>query len=220
MKRRHRLDLTFCELSLTLGTRVLELEAEITRQVGHPFNLNSTQQLAAVLFSELGLAPPDRTRKTSSGHFSTAASVLEELRHAHPVVDKILEHRELSKLRSTYTDALPSQVNPLTGCISFSQTGAVTGRLASSDRICRTFPSAPSWDGRSGVPSSPRPTPAAQRRLLADRAAHVAHVSEDQAMSAPSRGSGHPCRYGRGVSACRHPVSGDAPARQGGQRPI
>ncbi len=137
------LDLKFLqELSLTLGQRIQELDADITRQVGHPFNLNSTQQLAAVLFGELGLAPPDRTRKTTSGHFSTAASVLEELRHAHPVVDRILEHRELSKLRSTYTDALPAQINPQTGRVhtSFSQTGAVTGRLASSDPNLQNIP--------------------------------------------------------------------------------
>jgi len=180
------LDLTFLhELSLTLGTRIQELEAEITRQVGHPFNLNSTQQLAAVLFSELGLAPPDRTRKTSSGHFSTAASVLEELRHAHPVVDKILEHREFSKLRSTYTDALPAQVNPQTGRVhtSFSQTGAVTGRLASSDPNLQNIPIRTEL-GRQ----IRRAFIAAPGHLLLSvdysqiELRIVAHVSEDQAM--------------------------------------
>jgi DNA polymerase-1 len=180
------LDLTFLhELSLTLGTRIHELEEDITRQVGHPFNLNSTQQLAAVLFNELGLAPPDRTRKTSSGHFSTAASVLEELRHAHPVVDKILEHRELSKLRSTYTDALPAQVNPLTGRVhtSFSQTGAVTGRLASSDPNLQNIPIRTEL-GRQ----IRRAFIAAPGHLLLSvdysqiELRIVAHVSEDQAM--------------------------------------
>ena len=180
------LDLPFlAELSLSLGGRVQELEVDITRQVGHAFNLNSTQQLAAVLFQELGLAPPDRTRKTSSGHFSTAAAVLEELRHVHPVVDLILEHRELSKLRSTYTDALPAQVNPRTGRVhtSFSQTGAVTGRLASSDpnlqnipirtelgrQIRRAFVAAPGYRLLSVDYSQ------IELRI-------VAHVSEDQAM--------------------------------------
>ena len=180
------LDLTFLhELSLTLGTRIQELDTEITRQVGHPFNLNSTQQLADVLFKELGLAPPDRTRKTSSGHFSTAASVLEELRHAHPVVDGILEHRELSKLRSTYTDALPAQVNPLTGRVhtSFSQTGAVTGRLASSDPNLQNIPIRTEL-GRQ----IRRAFIAAPGHLLLSvdysqiELRIVAHVSEDQAM--------------------------------------
>lgn len=181
-----RLDLPFlAELSLSLGGRVQELEAEITRQVGHPFNLNSTQQLAAVLFQELGLAPPDRTRKTSSGHFSTAAAVLEELRHVHPAVDLILEHRELSKLRSTYTDALPAQVNPQTGRVhtSFSQTGAVTGRLASSDPNLQNIPIRTELGRqiRRAFIAGP-----GFRLLSVDYSQIelriVAHVSEDQAM--------------------------------------
>ena len=180
------LDLPFlAELSLSLGGRVQELEEEITRQVGHPFNLNSTQQLAAVLFQELGLAPPDRTRKTSSGHFSTAAGVLEELRHVHPVVDLILEHRELSKLRSTYTDALPAQVNPHTGRVhtSFSQTGAVTGRLASSNPNLQNIPIRTELGRqiRRAFIAAP-----GHRLLSVDYSQIelriVAHVSEDQAM--------------------------------------
>jgi DNA polymerase-1 len=180
------LDLTFLhELSLSLSTRIQELEDEITRLVGHPFNLNSTQQLAAVLFGELGLAPPDRTRKTSSGHYSTAAGVLEELRHVHPVVEEILEHRELSKLRSTYTDALPAQLNPNTGRVhtSFSQTGAVTGRLASSDPNLQNIPIRTEL-GRQ----IRRAFVAAPGHMLLSvdysqiELRIVAHVSEDQAM--------------------------------------
>jgi DNA polymerase-1 len=130
------------KMSAELGGRLQSIEAQIFRQVGHGFNINSTQQLAKVLFEDLRLAPPARGRRTASGHYSTAASVLEELRHAHPVVDLILEQREISKLRSTYTDALPLQVNPQTGRVhtSYSQTGSVTGRLASSDPNLQNIP--------------------------------------------------------------------------------
>jgi len=129
-------------MSKELASRLAALEAEIYRQVGRSFNINSTQQLAAALFEDLKLAPPGRTRRTSSGKYSTAAGVLEDLRDAHPVVDLILEQREISKLKSTYSDALPNQVNPATGRVhtSYSQTGSITGRLASSDPNLQNIP--------------------------------------------------------------------------------
>lgn len=129
-------------MSADLAERLRQLEVRIFEQVGHRFNLNSTQQLAKALFDDLGLTPPDRGRRTASGHYSTAASVLEEMRHTHPVVDMILEHREIAKLKSTYTDALPQQVNPETGRVhtSYNQTGTVTGRLASSDPNLQNIP--------------------------------------------------------------------------------
>jgi len=88
------------------------------------------------------LKNPDSGGKTKSGHFSTSASVLEEMRGQHKVVDLILEYRELSKLVSTYLEALPKQVNPRTNKIhtSFSQTGSVTGRLASSEPNLQNIP--------------------------------------------------------------------------------
>lgn len=130
------------QMSNELARRLERIEAEIFRQVGHPFNINSTQQLAKALFEDLRLEPPDRTRRTASGHYSTAASVLEDLRDVHPVVGMILEQREIAKLKSTYTDALPHQVNPETGRVhtSYSQTGTVTGRLASSDPNLQNIP--------------------------------------------------------------------------------
>jgi DNA polymerase-1 len=137
------LDLEFLgALSEQLSRRLAELEKELYRHVGHPFNLNSTQQLSDVLFGELGLKPPEGGRKTASGHFSTAAPVLEALREDHPVVSLILEQRELSKLKSTYADTLPQQVNPVTGRVhtSYSQTGSVTGRLASSEPNLQNIP--------------------------------------------------------------------------------
>ncbi len=132
----------FARFSAEMGERLKEIENEVFTQVGHPFNLNSTQQLSKVLFVELKLEPPDRNKKTSSGHFSTSAAVLDELKGQHPVVDLLLEYRELAKLKSTYLDALPLQVNPRTGRVhtSFSQTGSVTGRLASSDPNLQNIP--------------------------------------------------------------------------------
>jgi len=125
-----------------LERRLAEIETEIFKQCGRRFNLNSPQQLSEVLFDSLGLSPPDRTRKTASGYYSTAASVLEELQSAHPAVELILEHREVAKLKSTYTDALRAQVHPKTGRVhtSYSQIGSVTGRLASSDPNLQNIP--------------------------------------------------------------------------------
>ncbi len=125
-----------------MAVRLAELKAGIYQTVGREFNLHSTQQLATALFVDLGLAPPDRTRKTSAGQFSTAASVLEDLRSTHPIIGQILEHREIAKLKSTYADALPAQVNPESGRVhtSYSQTGSVTGRLASSDPNLQNIP--------------------------------------------------------------------------------
>jgi DNA polymerase-1 len=130
------------QMSGELSGRMADLEAKVYTAVGEPFNLNSTQQLSAALFERLKLSPPDRTRRTTSGHYSTSADVLESLRGKHVVVDWVLEYRELSKLKSTYVDALPQQVNPATGRVhtSYHQTGAVTGRIASSDPNLQNIP--------------------------------------------------------------------------------
>ena len=94
------------------------------------------------MFDRLNLTPPDRTQKTSSGFYSTAVGTLEAMKGDHPVVDWVLEYRELSKLKSTYVDALPLQVNPATGRVhtSYNQAGSVTGRLASSDPNLQNIP--------------------------------------------------------------------------------
>lgn len=137
------LDLPFFEeTSKRLEKRMSEIEKQVFESVGKPFNLNSTQQLSDVLFNRLGLEPPDRGNKTASGHFSTSAGVLDLLRGKHPVVDLVLEHRELSKLKSTYVDALQAALNSETGCVhtSYSQIGAVTGRLSSSDPNLQNIP--------------------------------------------------------------------------------
>jgi DNA polymerase-1 len=124
-----------------LDQRLREIEREIQDWVGYSFNINSTQQLSDALFMKLAL-PTDGLKKTKSGYYSTAADVLEGLRGQHPVIDLILEQRQLTKLKSTYVDALPQLVNPRTGRIhtSFNQTGAVTGRISSSNPNLQNIP--------------------------------------------------------------------------------
>jgi DNA polymerase-1 len=130
------------ELSKELGKQLAHLEKKIYKEVGYEFNLNSTQQLSEALFTKLQLVPPDKSRKTAAGKFSTAADVLEDMRGLHPVIEHILEQRELAKIKSTYVDALPEEVNPETGRVhtSYNQAGAITGRIASSDPNLQNIP--------------------------------------------------------------------------------
>lgn len=125
------------EMSGRLGARLQAIEGEIYRNVGHQFNINSPKQLGSVLFEELHL--PAQKKK---GSWSTDASVLEALKGTHPVVDCILEYRQLSKLKSTYVDALPLLVNRRTGRLhtSFNQMRTATGRLSSSDPNLQNIP--------------------------------------------------------------------------------
>ncbi len=126
------------EMSLEQGKEILRLEKEIYGSVGHQFNINSPQQLGKVLFEELRLP---RSRRTKTG-YSTEASVMEALRGVHPVIELILEYRQLSKLKSTYVDALPALINPKTRRVhtNFNQTGTATGRLSSSDPNLQNIP--------------------------------------------------------------------------------
>ncbi|MBC7226346.1 MAG: DNA polymerase I [Thermoflexales bacterium] len=136
------LDVDFLKgMSAELGARMAELEERIQGMVGMPFNINSGPQLAEVLFGVLRL-PTKGVPRTSTGRYSLTAEVLESLRGAHPIVDLILEHRELAKLKSTYVDALPALVNPATGRLhtSYHQTGTVTGRISSSDPNLQNIP--------------------------------------------------------------------------------
>jgi DNA polymerase-1 len=124
-----------------LGERLGELQGEIEGHVGHPININSPQQLSIALFDEMGLALP-WMRRGKSGHYSTAADVLEKLRDSHAVVELILEHRQLSKLKGTYVDTLPELVNRRTGRVhtSYNQAGSVTGRFSSSNPNLQNIP--------------------------------------------------------------------------------
>jgi len=129
------------EMSGTLTKRLRDIEREIYTLVGYDFNINSTQQLADVLFGKLGLKAPGG-HKTSTGKQSTAVDVLESLQGQHPVIELVLEQRQLSKLKGTYIDALPELVNADTGRVhtSFNQAGAVTGRLSSSEPNLQNIP--------------------------------------------------------------------------------
>ena len=126
------------EMSLEQGQELLRLEKEIYGSVGHQFNINSPQQLGKVLFEELRLP---QSRRTKTG-YSTEASVMEALRDTHPVIELILKYRQLSKLKSTYVDALPALINHKTGRVhtNFNQTGTATGRLSSSDPNLQNIP--------------------------------------------------------------------------------
>ncbi|MBI2867661.1 MAG: DNA polymerase I [Chloroflexi bacterium] len=134
-------------LAHEMGEHIMDLEGRIYDSVGHRFNIASPQQLSDVLFGELRLLEwfkendLPRPRRTQGG-YSTDAQVLENLKGAHPMVELILEYRQLTKLKSTYVDSLPALVNPRTGRLhtSFNQTGAVTGRLSSSDPNLQNIP--------------------------------------------------------------------------------
>jgi DNA polymerase-1 len=126
------------EMSLETGKELLRLEKKIYSSVGHQFNINSPQQLGRVLFEDLHLP---QSRRTKTG-YSTEASVMEALRGIHPAIEFILEYRQLSKLKSTYVDALPALINRKTGRVhtTFNQTGTATGRLSSSDPNLQNIP--------------------------------------------------------------------------------
>lgn len=126
------------DMSHHLGLQLIELETEIYSSAGHQFNINSPRQLGSVLFEELKL-PAVRKGKSK---YSTEASVLEELKKDYPIVKLILDYRQLTKLKSTYSDALPGLVNPKTGRVhtSFNQTRTATGRLSSSAPNLQNIP--------------------------------------------------------------------------------
>jgi len=132
----------FASMSKELAKRLAEIEKEIYGHAGKPFNINSPQQLSDVLFNHLRLEPPDKGRKTATGFYSTSADVLEMMRDKHPILEWILENRELAKIKSTYVDALPAAINPQTGRVhtSYSQIGAVTGRLSSNNPNLQNIP--------------------------------------------------------------------------------
>jgi DNA polymerase-1 len=126
------------EMSRDLNQQMLQVELQLYGSIGHAVNINSPQQLSDLLFKELGLP---RSKRTKTG-YSTDANSLEALKGLHPVVDKILEYRQISKLKSTYVDALPEMINPATGRVhtSYNQTGSATGRISSSDPNLQNIP--------------------------------------------------------------------------------
>jgi DNA polymerase-1 len=152
------------EMQEELGGQLAALEAEIVEVAGYQFNVNAPQQLAKLLFEDLRLPVGKRT-KTG---YSTDADTLEALREKHPVVGLILEHRQLSKLKSTYVDALPQLVDPRTGRVhtSFGQAATATGRLASSNPNLMNIPIRTELGGRI------------RRAFKADRPDHILFAAD------------------------------------------
>ena len=131
---------TLQETSRYFTERLLQIENDIYELAGFTFNIASPKQVGEVLFERIKIV--DKAKKTKSGQYSTSEEVLEGLRTKHPIVEKILDHRGLKKLLSTYVDALPALINPATGKIhtSFNQTVTATGRLSSSNPNLQNIP--------------------------------------------------------------------------------
>jgi DNA polymerase-1 len=173
------------EMSETLGDRMATLEKEIYRHAGEEFNIGSPPQLAVILYEKLRLPILKRTQKGRAP--STDADVLEKLRDHHPIVDALLNYRELSKLKSTYLDALPPLVDPKTGRIhtTYNQVGAATGRLSSVNPNLQNIPVRGEIGRqvrRAFVPGAP------DRSLLVADYSQIelrvmAHLSGDRAMA-------------------------------------
>ena len=127
-------------LSARMDTDMTRLQEEIHALAGKPFNINSPQQLGKVLFEDLGLPAPFKYGKGKT--ISTAADVLEGLAADHEIARKVLDYRQLSKLKGTYVDALPALIHPRTHRLhtSFNQIGAATGRLSSSNPNLQNIP--------------------------------------------------------------------------------
>ena len=127
-------------LSGLMESEIARLTSEIHTLAGKPFNVSSPQQLGRILFEDLGLPAPVKYGRGKT--ISTAADVLEELAADHEIVRKVLEYRQLTKLKGTYVDALPEMIDPRTGRLhtSFNQTGAATGRLSSSNPNLQNIP--------------------------------------------------------------------------------
>lgn len=126
--------------SVILTEEAQKLEKEIQTIAGFEFNVSSPMQVGEVLFDRLKL--DEKAKKTKTGQYSTAEDVLEKIRSKHPIIGKILDYRGLKKLLSTYVDALPLLINPVTGKVhtSYNQTVAATGRLSSTNPNLQNIP--------------------------------------------------------------------------------
>jgi DNA polymerase-1 len=128
------------KMSSAMEKQLADLTSGIYLAAGMEFNINSTKQLGEILFGKLNLPVVKKTRKT--GGYSTDQAVLEELAQTYEIPKLILEYRQITKLKSTYVDALPALIHPRTGRVhtSYNQTGAATGRLSSSDPNLQNIP--------------------------------------------------------------------------------
>jgi DNA polymerase-1 len=128
------------QLSLAMETDIQKLEESIYELAGEKFNIGSPKQLGDILFEKLKLV--NKPKKTKTGQYSTGEEILSDLKKVHPIVAKVLEYRGLTKLKSTYVDALPDQVLPSTGRVhtDYLQTVAATGRLSSNNPNLQNIP--------------------------------------------------------------------------------
>ena len=187
-------------LAVEFGAEISRLETEIYADVGHEFNLGSPKQLEQILFYELDLP---KGKRTKTG-YSTDASVLEDLRPAHPMIDKLLEWRVYTKLRSTYVEALPTLLAP-DGRLhtTFHQAVAATGRLSSSDPNLQNIPIR---------------TPLG-RRIRRAFVAGAPDLDPRRRRLQPDRASDPGPRLGRRAPARRLRARGRPPSRDGRARP-
>lgn len=130
------------EFSKKLGTHKTELENQIYALAGEKFNISSPKQLSEILFTRLQIVGDEKKKKTNTKQLSTAEDVLQKLVSVHPIVPLILEYRKITKLKSTYVDALPALVNPKTGRLhtSYNQAVTATGRLSSNNPNLQNIP--------------------------------------------------------------------------------
>ncbi|MEZ4798743.1 MAG: DNA polymerase I [Flavobacteriales bacterium] len=136
-----RIDETFLnDYSTELQKEIVVLESEIHEIAGEQFNVDSPKQLGPILFEKLAIST--QVKKTKTGQYATSEDVLSKFKHDHPIIDKILDYRELRKLKSTYVDALPALINPRTGRVhtNYMQTIAATGRLSSNNPNLQNIP--------------------------------------------------------------------------------
>ena len=172
------------QISEEFGIEIHKIEEKIYELAGMPFNIASPKQLGEVLFEKLRI--DEKAKKTKTGQYATGEDVLQKLSHKHPIIQLILDYRSLTKLKSTYLDALPALVNPKDGLIhtSYNQAVTATGRLSSNNPNLQNIPVRTAQGReirRAFVPRSPKYT-----LLAADYSQIelriIAHLSQDPAM--------------------------------------
>ncbi len=172
------------QISEAFGMEIQKIEEQIYQAAGTPFNIASPKQLGEILFERLRI--DEKAKKTKTGQYATGEDVLKKLSHRHPIIQMILDYRSLTKLKSTYLDALPALVNPKDGLIhtSYNQAVTATGRLSSNNPNLQNIPVRTEKGReirRAFVPRSPQYT-----LLAADYSQIelriIAHLSQDPAM--------------------------------------
>ncbi len=172
------------QISEEFGDEIHKIEEEIYALAGTPFNIASPKQLGEILFEKLKI--DEKAKKTKTGQYATGEEVLQKLSHKHPIIQKILDYRSFTKLKSTYLDALPALVNPKDGLIhtSYNQAVTATGRLSSNNPNLQNIP-VRTAQGRE-IRRAFVPRSEAYTLLAADYSQIelriIAHLSQDPAM--------------------------------------